>query len=335
MPQFQVPVVIFFFKRTEKTLMVVDRVAEVRPKKIYLISDGPRSDAERASIEECRRLVEERITWPCEVVKNYAEVNRGVYDRIGLGAQWVLGQEESAIFLEDDNLPELSFFRFCEEMLDRYKSDTRVLWVCGTNYLKEFEPADGSSYVFTRHMMPCGWASWGHKFSKFYDGNLDLWDDPYVRERIQFEYDNKALLKQDMESWTRERRRIQKLGKANSWDYQMSFTQRAHGLFAVVPKYNQITNIGVDEHSIHGGTSFNNIMTQRFCGLPTKAMDFPLVHPRIVLTDRRFESLIGNIILFPMRYRVKGVVNRLLKKILLVAEDESLTGTIRKRLGVK
>lgn len=335
MPQFQVPVVIFFFKRTEKTLMVVDRVAEVRPKKIYLISDGPRSDAERASIEECRRLVEERITWPCEVVKNYAEVNRGVYDRIGLGAQWVLGQEESAIFLEDDNLPELSFFRFCEEMLDRYKSDTRVLWVCGTNYLKEFEPADGSSYVFTRHMMPCGWASWGHKFSKFYDGNLDLWDDPYVRERIQFEYDNKALLKQDMESWTRERRRIQKLGKANSWDYQMSFTQRAHGLFAVVPKYNQITNIGVDEHSIHGGTSFDNIMTQRFCNLPTKAMDFPLVHPRIVLTDRRFESLIGNIILFPMRYRVKGVVNRLLKKILLVAEDESLTGTIRKRLGVK
>lgn len=333
MEQFGIPVVIFFFKRTEKTLMVLNKVAQMRPKKLYLISDGPRNDAEKAEIEECRRRVEARIDWPCEVTRNYAEVNKGVYDRIGLGAQWVLSQEDSAIFLEDDNLPELTFFPFCEQMLERYRDDTRVLWICGTNYLKEYEPTDGSSYVFTKHMLPCGWASWGHKFSKFYDGDLALWDDPYVRERVQFENDNKAHLKQDMECWTRERKRILSQSKPNSWDYQMSFTQRAHGLYAIVPKFNQITNIGVDEHSIHGGTSFENIMTRRFCGLPTRPMAFPLMHPKVILSDLRFDKLAGKIILFPFRYRVKGLANKLLKRMLFIEDEKSLTGEVRKLIG--
>ena len=330
MEQFDIPVAIFFFKRIEKTVMIIDRIAMVRPKKLYLISDGPRNDAEKADIEQCRLQVEARIDWPCEVVRDYADINKGVYDRIGLGAQWVLSQEESAIFLEDDNLPELTFFPFCEEMLKRYSDDTRVLWICGTNYLKEYEPSDGSSYVFTKHMLPCGWASWGHKFSKFYEGDLALWDAPYVRERIQFENNNKALLKQDMECWTRERKRIVEKGKPNSWDYQMSFTQRVHGLYAIVPKFNQIKNIGVDEHSIHGGTSFSNIMTRRFCGLATKALIFPLRHPKIVWTDRKFEKATAQIILLPTIYRLKGLINKILKQLLFINDDESLTQVILK-----
>lgn len=331
--QFTIPVVIFFFKRTEKTLLVIDQVARVRPKKIYLISDGPRNDAEKATIEECRRRVDMRIDWPCDIVRNYADVNKGVYDRIGLGAQWVLSQEKSAIFLEDDNLPELTFFRFCEEMLDFYRDDTRVLWICGTNYLHEYEPMDGSSYVFTKHMLPCGWASWGHKFSKFYEGDLALLDNPYVRKRVQFENENKALLKQDMASWSLERKRILRDNRPNSWDHQMSFTQRVHGLYAVVPRFNQIKNIGVDEHSIHGGTTFANIMTTRFCGLPTKAMTFPLVHPQIVWCDRNFEIATSRIILQPRRYRLKSFFIKLLKRVILIDNEESLSGVVMVRFN--
>lgn len=333
MNQFDIPVVVFFFKRFEKTVLVIDRIAEVRPKKIYLISDGPRNEAERADVELCRRNVEAHVNWPCEVIKNYADVNKGVYDRIGLGAKWVLSQEESAIFLEDDNLPEVTFFRFCEEMLSRYKDDTRVLWICGTNYLKEYVPSDGSSYVFTKLMMPCGWASWGNKFLKFYEGDLSLWDDPYIKNRIIYENENKSLMRQDIECWDRERYRIRDLGRANSWDYQMSFTQRVHGLYAIVPKFNQIKNIGVDNDSIHGGNSFSNIMTSRFCGLPTKSIDFPLVHPKVVLSDKIFDRQVSNIILLPMRYRLKGLFNVIIKKIFFIDKNDSLTGKIRERFG--
>lgn len=329
--QFNVPVVVFFFKRAEKTALIIDRLSLVRPKKLYLISDGGRNSSESAVVDECRRVVESRITWPCEVIRNYADSNRGVFDRIGLGAKWVLEREGVAIFLEDDNLPEISFFKFCEEMLERYRNDSRVLWICGTNYLKEYEPSDGASYVFSRHMMPCGWASWKDKFFQFYDESLSLWDDPYLKKRVVAEYSNKALCRQDIRNWDREKLRIEG-GRPNSWDYQMSFSQRVHGLYAIVPKYNQITNIGVDEHSIHGGTTFSNIMTARFCGLPTKSLVFPLSHPKVVLSDLKYESLVDSIVLLPLRYRLRGGLNRALKKLLLIDVSDSLVGVVKDRV---
>lgn len=334
MESFDIPIVLFFFKRTDKTLLVLEQIAKVRPNKLYLISDGPRYEAEISDIEECRRRIEAFIDWPCHVVKNYAEINKGVFDRIGLGAQWVLQQEIAAIFLEDDNVPEVSFFPFCKDMLRRYEDDTRVLWVCGTNYLKEYQPADGSSYVFTRHMLPCGWASWSHKFGRFYEADLALCDDQHIQDWFSKIKDNQALLRQHMECWRRERRRILSFERASSWDHQMSFTLQVHGLFGIVPKYNQICNIGVDEHSIHGGTSFSNIMTRRFCGLPTRQLEFPLLHPKVVALDFEFERLTGNIILLPLRYRIKGFLNKFFKRILSIPNEKSLIEEIKSRLNL-
>jgi hypothetical protein len=324
MAPFNIPVVLFTFKRVEKTLQIIDRIAEIRPRKIYILSDQGRDEAEILLVEECRKKIEAKIDWPCQVIKKYASENIGVYQNIGMGAKWVLSKEESAIFLEDDNLPEITFFKFCEEILERYKNDTRVLWICGTNYLKKFEPADGSSYVFTKHMLPCGWASWSDKFNKFYDGDLDLWQDDYLKRRIYFENEDKLLLKQDINNWNRELRRIKKGLKPDSWDYQMSFTMRVHGLYAIVPKYNQITNIGVDMDSIHGGTSFDFIMTKRFCGLETTKLSFPLIHPKVVLTDRIFEKLTAQIITLPLKYRLISSISLGVKKIFKIDLDDSL-----------
>jgi hypothetical protein len=331
MEQFQIPIVLFFFKREEKTLLVLEQIALIKPKKIYLISDGPRNEIEAERVRECRKRIEEGIKWECEVIKNYAQENKGVYDRIGLGAKWVLSQEENAIFLEDDNLPETSFFKFCEEMLHMYKDDTRILWICGTNYLKEYAPEDGSSYVFTKHMLPCGWASWSNKFSRFYDGDLVLWNDPHIKKRIKHEYDYKPLLSQDIDRWDRESEKIMNGERPNSWDYQMSFSQRVHGLYAIVPKYNQINNIGVDLDSIHGGISFDNIMTKRLCGLKTTPLTFPLIHPKAVLSDIEFDKLNNKIITLPLQYRMKGFVNKILKKMLFIDKNKSLIGVIKER----
>ena len=81
------------------------------------MADQGRNEEERVQAEQCRRMVEKEITWDCEIVKNYADENRGVYKNIGEGAKWVLSQEKWAIFLEDDNLPEVSFFCFCKQDL--------------------------------------------------------------------------------------------------------------------------------------------------------------------------------------------------------------------------
>lgn len=332
MEQFNIPITLFFFKREEKTLLIIEQIARVKPRKLYLISDGPRNEEERERVLSCREKVESLITWPCEVVRDYALENKGVYNRIGEGAKWVLSREKYSIFLEDDNLPEISFFYFCEDLLSKYENDNRILWICGTNYLKEYYPPDGSSYVFTKHMLPCGWASWANKFGKYYDGELNLWNDPYIKRRIKYEYSNKALFKQDRLCWNMEDERIKRGERPISWDYQMSFTLRVHGLYGIVPCFNQIRNIGVDLDSIHGGSSFDNPMVKRFCGLPTKPMDFPMLHPKVVLPDNIFEKRTAKIILYPLKQRIIISLGIILKKIFRIEQREPLLKTLKKRI---
>jgi len=330
-PAFDVPVVLIFFKRIDKTIDVLNRIAQVRPSKLYLISDGPRNSAEQELVEECRRRVDARIDWECEVVRDYAPTNCGVYDRIGLSALRILSIEPAAIFLEDDNLPEVSFFRFCQEMLEKYRDNDRVFWICGTNYLESYEAQNQCSYVFTRHMLPCGWASWGSKFCRLYDGDMKLLDDPKTLSAIFKRSKNKALTRQHMRNWLREKGRIVSGQRPNSWDYQMSLTIEAHQLLGIVPVKNQIRNIGVDEFSIHGGSDMSNVMTRRFCGMGSMELAFPLSHPGSVKIDDRFDRLTGAIILLPIRYRILGALNRLLRLVLRLDDSISLSAELSRR----
>lgn len=326
---FNIPVAVFMFKRAEKTAMIIDQIAKIAPKKIYLIGDGPRYKSEESEVMQCRELVEKHITWDCQIIRNYAAKNRGVYQNIAGGAKWVFEQEEMAIFLEDDNYPALSFFRYCEEMLKLYRDDSRILWVCGTNYMQKYKPHDGSDYVFTQLMLPCGWASWANKFNKFYDGEMQLYRDPYIKNNIKNEYRNKLLYKHDYPSWNKIISDIDNGRQPISWDYQMAFSLRVHHLYGIAPKVNLIRNIGADVNSIHGGVSMDNIMTARFCEVPTYELEFPLTHPKVLIVDSGFETLTEKIIILPIKYRIMGFLVKVVKKILGIREEESLSNIIK------
>lgn len=289
MSDFNIPIVLFMFKR-KKIVEIIKRIAILEPPKIYLIADNGRNDNEKREVKECRIIVENAINWKCEVIKNYADINRGVYLNIGLGAKWIFEKEKMAIFLEDDNLPEVTFFEYCKQMLERYENDTRILWICGTNYLGKYKTKDDVSYMFTKHLLPCGWASWGFKFNKFYDSELSLCSSEIVLSRIKNQYFNDKLYKQYSECWMNEYLRIINNRKPISWDYQMDFTIKAHGLYGICPCNNQIKNIGVDDDSIHGGNSFKQEMTRRFCGMESYPLEFPLRHPLTILPDEDFEK---------------------------------------------
>ena len=145
MDRFNIPVALFIFKRYETTKRIIDVLRQINVSHIYLIADGARNDDEKARVSASRKEIEEYIDWDCKVTKNYADKNRGVMENIGNGARWVFEREEKAIFLEDDNLPQLSFFQYCQDMLEEYKENERVLWVTGTNYLGKYEPEYASS----------------------------------------------------------------------------------------------------------------------------------------------------------------------------------------------
>lgn len=334
--KFDIPVVVFFFKRPDLILKVIERVKEVQPKKMYLFSDGGRTAEEQIIVEDCRKQVEKAISWECEVVKNYASKNRGVYESIGKGALWVFQREEKAIFLEDDNLPEITFFYYCKEMLNLYENDSRVLWVCGTNYLEKYRPEDGSSYSFTQQLLPCGWASWARKFTSMYDGDLKLLEeDKSAIEKFKNTYACKALFNQQLYSVLGTKDKLLN-HKRVSWDHQMNFSLRMNSALGIAPCYNQIKNIGADERSTHGGTSLNKIMTKRFCGIESYPLEFPLKHPRTVVIDPIFEKKTQKIILLPLNKRIINRLVRLIKPIFGFGKYDSVSiSAIKNRMKNK
>jgi hypothetical protein len=321
MEGFDIPVCLFLFQRSDTVLRIIERLSEVKPKRLYLMCDQGRNEEEKKRVSLCRETVEKAINWECDVIKDYAPENRGVFGNIGLGALRVFEKEDVAIFLEDDNLPEVTFFQFCKEMLDRYKDNDRVLWVCGTNYLGKYNNESNESYMFTQSLLPCGWASWKNKFVKYYDAYFEHYNDIVV-SRMRETYRCKPLFKQQLEVIDRERTRMQNGERFGSWDFQMCFSIRANDLLGISPKYNQIRNIGVDAFSEHGGHSYNNIMTKRFCGMESYPLDYPLKHPETVLIDYEYERIIDRIILYPLSWRIRKPFGKIKRKVISIIKGK-------------
>lgn len=324
------PIALVLFKRKDTVLRILEQVRKVRPERMYLLSDQGRTEEEILRVRETRDAIERAIDWPCEIIKFYAESNLGVYRNIGLGARRIFEKEDRAIFLEDDNYPEITFFQYSDEMLEKYADNDRVLWICGTNYLTEYQNSSNDSYFFTQHLLPCGWASWRNKFLKYYNGELEnLFEG---RNTFFASYQSRALAEQQWTSIIGEYNRKTHGNNFISWDYQMLFSLRANGLLGIAPCRNQIRNIGADADSIHGGTSLNKIMTKRFCEVPTRMLDFPLHHPIAINQDDGFNKKIGRIILLPIPLRIKNKFFSRVKRTLGIGDDQHLKEELMRRL---
>ena len=318
------PIVLFLFKRSSTLPQIIARIKEYLPTKIYLIADGPRNTSENSLVLSTRSKALELIDWDCEVIENYVNENHGVYDRIGKGANWVFEREDRAIFLEDDNLPESTFFKYCDTLLDQYEDNPKIAWICGTNYLEDSSYIGEESYYYTRHLLPCGWASWSKKFRSYYDGELETLNN-YSVQRMSETYIDKRLFKQELHYIYLTKFLLNNSPKSASWDRQMIFSIRSKLLYGIAPKYNQIKNIGADELSTHGGTNLKKEMTFRFCERSTFPLQFPLTSPTEIKINKVFERKIGSIILQPFNTRILFFIGRIIKIFLRLPKHQSLT----------
>ena len=152
--------------------------------------------------------------------------------------------------------------------------------------------------------MPCGWASWSDKFLSNYDFDLNMAERPNWQKELKKKYKDKRLYIQQRRSIKNELEKKQNNKRYNSWDFHTCFTLRMKDLWGIVPKNNQIKNIGVDEFSTHGGNSINLEMTRRFCGINSYPLDGEFVLPNYSDLDTGYEKKIGKIILYPFKARI-------------------------------
>lgn len=270
-----VPVALFIFKRPEITELVFNMIRSVRPSRLLVVADGPRPDqpGEKELCEATRRVVD-KVDWKCEVSTQFSPVNLGLNHRLTSGLDWVFSQVEEAIILEDDCLPHPSFFRFCQELLTKYRHDQRIMMVSGNNF-QEGPARTESSYYFSRIFHIWGWATWRRAW-KHYDDSLKLWP----------EFGSKGWLN-SITADPNAQRFFHKMFQDHlegrhilSWDYRWNLSCWLQNGISIMPNVNLVSNVGFGHAATYAHNSDSTVSN-----IPVKEMAFPLIHPDFVLPD--------------------------------------------------
>jgi len=284
------PILFLVFNRPEVTRKVFDAIREAKPPRLYVAADGPRlsKEGERERVEQVRRIVTE-IDWDCDLYTLFREQNLGCGTAVSKGINWFFENEPEGIILEDDCLPIGAFFRFCDELLERYRDDMRIGSISGSYSLPTKIPTDGESYFLARYGRIWGWASWRRAWEG-YDLRISFW--PKMKQlrshRCFFERPEHANHYERI--WDRVYN-----GQIDTWDYQWDLKRLSDLSFTLVSTVNLIENIGFDESATH--TSGDTARDRR----PVVDLEFPLVHPDPLLLDfRRDQETHG------LRYRPFG-----------------------------
>ena len=238
-----VPVALVIFNRADVTRQVFARIREVRPKRLFVIGDGPRFPAEQARCDAARAEI--RVDWPCEVGMLYADANLGCKTRPASGIDWVFSQVDEAIVLEDDCLPAVSFFGFCRNLLRRYRDDERVMCIGGTSLYPGEPSREDASYYFARYGATWGWATWKRAWG-YYDVNLRDW--PSVKKSSGL--DDVFATREERWFWTDLFDR-QHDGEISGWDYQWLYARLLRSGLTAAPTQNLVTNLGFRPDATH------------------------------------------------------------------------------------
>jgi len=273
-PGLATPVALFLFNRPETTVRVFEAIRAARPRRLLVVADGPRSDRV-GEAERCAqaRAVLERVDWPCQLSTDLAPANLGCRRRLASGLDWIFGQVEEAIVLEDDCLPHPSFFPYAEALLARYREDDRIGVIGGVNF--QVHPLrERASYAFTRYPLIWGWASWRRAW-RAYDEKLTRW--PALRQAgwlTDVLGDEHA-----QRHWTSIFDRVHR-GEIGTWDYQLTLMLWAENQLSILPARNLVSNIGFTGDGTHLSDSGHWL-----ANLPALELPLPLVHPLAVTRD--------------------------------------------------
>ena len=280
-----VPVQINIWIRPEMQPRQFDVIKNAKPSVLFVISDGGRSEEEWEKIHSNRKIYEEEIDWECQVYKLYKEENIGLYAMLKEMHELIWQKVDRCIFLEDDIIPSVSYFRFCAEALERYKDDKRIFMVCGVNDFGISENVT-SDYFFSRYGAIQGNAFWKRSYDQFYD--FAYKDDPYVMNLL------KKRTGKNREHWNE----IDDVAKTGIYaghvpadEFFCSFANYGQNQLMIIPKRNLICNVGVGSDAEHGD-SLKRLpkAIQRLFYMEAYEMEFPMKHARYVIPDEEYEE---------------------------------------------
>ncbi|HET7535896.1 MAG TPA: hypothetical protein VFJ90_05540 [Candidatus Didemnitutus sp.] len=272
------PVLFLIFNRPELTARVFARIREAKPARLFVAADGPRRSRREEIVlcEKTRRIVDDAVDWDCQVERLYRTENLGCKVAVSEAINFFFTRVSEGIILEDDCLPDPTFFRYCSELLERYRQNSRVFQISGFNPAAREAPAQ-SSYIPWHFGSIWGWATWRRAWA-YYDRDMKEWPGFLQSGRLA------ELCTSEVETAERTRSFGEThAGRVDTWDNQWAVTRLINQAITLTPMVNLVTNLGFGENSTH-----THDASDRRAGHTANALPFPLQHPASLEPNRAF-----------------------------------------------
>jgi len=301
---FKTPVLILIFNRPDATQKVFNEIKKIRPQKLFIAGDGPRirkGQAESEKVSQARKIVEQNIDWECEVKTLYRDENLGCQQAVVGALDWFFNSVEEGIILEDDCVPHRDFFRFCEELLERYRVNEKIMHISGDNFQQGIIRG-GGSYYFSLFPHCWGWATWKRAWQRF-DLTMKTFPEFKKQDCIQALFDTSK----ERWYWLSNFNEMYQGKLPTVWDFAWTYACWYYKGLTCIPNVNLVTNIGFETTATHTIINRENVAL-----LPTQALFFPLRHPPVIERSKEADEY-TNIHHFKIGYK-KLLLRYILKK---------------------
>ena len=272
----EVPTLIILYNRPDKTRKLLEELGKIKPKEVYIFCDGPKNEGDTAKIADIKKQIS-TLSWAKRSTHRFEPKNLGCKTGVSTAISWFFQNVESGIILEDDCIPNKSFFTFCSELLKKYKTDDRVSLIAGTNSGVKVET--NHSYYFSTYSNIWGWASWADRWSSYSwleKNGIKLLSTAAVLSDLQAKKIPQNFISNTLSSLR---------GTLDTWDYMWTMSNILNNRLAIIPKVNMISNIGFGADSTH-----TKVVTN-LANMSRKTMEFPLRHPQWVLPNAVFDTV--------------------------------------------
>lgn len=285
------PILLLLFNRPNKTIELIDSLRSVAPKTIYISIDGPRTTEESELTENVNKCLS-KIDWRSDVHLIRSDHNLGCKIHNSKAISWFLNETDEGIVLEDDCIAHPSFFKFCNELLDKYRNDERIFHISGNNFVK-VNNTFKDSYHFSIFPHCWGWATWKRAWVKF-DLSMRDWPEFNKQNKLKNIFD--STISQNY--W---RKVFQNTydKKNDSWAYIWTYICWKEGGLSIIPNLNLVKNTGSGLDATHTHKK------DWYFDLPIYQLNSPIVHPSFFLVDKKADSYTQSNVFEP------GIINKI------------------------
>jgi hypothetical protein len=280
---FDVPILLITWRRADTTAKLINKLRDLEPSILYVASDGARSgnDKEKFEVEKTRQLIDSLIDWSCSVHKRYSPINQGCKAGVSNAINWFFEHNDEGIILEDDILPDTSFFPYCKELLEKYRNDHRIGSITGCNFQPKVSPRK-DSYYFSRYVHVWGWATWRRAWQH---NDIEMTDWPKLRDSGWLYKVNKS--RRFSKFWERKFNAVY-TGEKDTWDYAWVYNCWRKGFLSCTPITVLVENVGFGNNATHTMSACSPLGE-------INALPFPLIHPEMVEVNSVADWWVQNI----------------------------------------